>query len=435
MELRGVLAIPVAPFDEGLDPDLGGVGVQAEFCIARGAVALVGPLIASEHHILTDAERMGFIQAMVEAAAGRVPVLAGVSGVSAQHAAHLARVAEARGASGLVASPPVVATFDTPRTVAYFGAIGAASGLPLMIQNAPPPTGGALSEAGLAEVLASVPQVFSVKQELPPDPQTITRVRDATAGRGIAVYGGKGRLYLPGELSRGADGTMPASPLTGELAAPLRRLVAWGRGARACDPSRGPAHDRAAPALRAPRRPRPCCGAGASCVTRSAARARPRWIARTRPRWSAPWTRSRRSGPMADPGGRRRRLEDVAEAAGVSRATVWRALNQPGGVSADTAARVARAVRATGYYPDMVARAMRTDRSALIAMVVPAVEQAFFQAIQRAGAAASRAGFETVLGVTDYDADAERAITGNMLGRRVAAMILAGNDQPPRPAR
>ena len=227
MELRGVLAIPVAPFDEGLELDLGGVGAQAEFCIARGAVALVGPLIASEHHTLTDAERMGFIQAMVEAAAGRVPVLAGVSGVSAQHAAHLARGAEARGASGLVASPPAVATFDTPRTVAYFGAIGAATGLPLMIQNAPPPTGGALSEAGLVEVLASVPQVFSVKQELPPDPQTITRVRAATAGRGIAVYGGKGGLYLPGELSRGADGTMPASPLTGELA---RLCAAWWRG-------------------------------------------------------------------------------------------------------------------------------------------------------------------------------------------------------------
>ena len=225
MDLRGVLAIPVAPFDAALELDLDGVGAQAEFCIERGAVALAGPLIASEHHTLTDAERMAFVAAMVEAAAGRVPVLAGVSGVSAQHAAHLARGAEARGASGLVASPPVVATFDTPRTVAYFQAIGAASGLPLMIQNAPPPTGGALSEAGLAEVLATVPSVFSVKQELPPDPQTITRVRGAAPG--LAVYGGKGGLYLPNELSRGADGTMPASPLTGELA---RLCAAWWRG-------------------------------------------------------------------------------------------------------------------------------------------------------------------------------------------------------------
>ena len=139
---------------------------------------------------------------------------------------------------------------------------------------------------------------------------------------------------------------------------------------------------------------------------------------------------ARRQAP--DPAGARRQtLEDVAAAAGVGRATVWRALNQPASVSKDASDKVARAVRAIGYYPDMVARAMRTDRSALIAIVVPAVEQSFYKAIQRASADASRAGFETVLGVTDYDAEAEYEIVGNMLGRRAPAMILAGNDQLP----
>ncbi|WP_226781382.1 LacI family DNA-binding transcriptional regulator [Oceaniglobus trochenteri] len=135
---------------------------------------------------------------------------------------------------------------------------------------------------------------------------------------------------------------------------------------------------------------------------------------------------------MTDSTAGRITIEDVARSAGVSRATVWRALNQPESVSTRTSDKVKRAVADVGYFPDIVARSFRTSRSSLVAIVAPTLHQAFFRAIQRAGVVASRAGFETVLGITDYDPQVEYDIVTKMLGRRVGGLLIVGSDQLPQ---
>jgi DNA-binding LacI/PurR family transcriptional regulator len=63
-------------------------------------------------------------------------------------------------------------------------------------------------------------------------------------------------------------------------------------------------------------------------------------------------------------------IKDVAERAGVSIATVSRALNDKDDVSAPTRERVREVARSVGYAPDPTARSLVSHKTQLVAVVV-----------------------------------------------------------------
>ena len=73
--------------------------------------------------------------------------------------------------------------------------------------------------------------------------------------------------------------------------------------------------------------------------------------------------------------------KDVAREAGVSRTTVSYVINEKSGgnirVSDDTRRRVWEAVEALGYQPSTAARTLKTNRSNLIALMVPHIRTTF----------------------------------------------------------
>jgi len=77
------------------------------------------------------------------------------------------------------------------------------------------------------------------------------------------------------------------------------------------------------------------------------------------------------------------RIADVAKLAGVSTATVSRALTAPHRLRPDTLARVAEAVRHTGYTPNLAARTLRARRTMLVLVVVPDIANPFFSDVLR----------------------------------------------------
>jgi LacI family repressor for deo operon, udp, cdd, tsx, nupC, and nupG len=76
-------------------------------------------------------------------------------------------------------------------------------------------------------------------------------------------------------------------------------------------------------------------------------------------------------------------IHDVAERAGVSTATVSRALATPDLVSEAARARVMAAIRATGYTPNVAARNLRARRTMMVLVIVPNIANAFFAEILR----------------------------------------------------
>lgn len=64
-------------------------------------------------------------------------------------------------------------------------------------------------------------------------------------------------------------------------------------------------------------------------------------------------------------------LEKVAELAGVSRSTVSRVVNDQVGVRDDVRRRVWQVIDETGYRPNIAARALASNRSGIISLVIP----------------------------------------------------------------
>ena len=80
---------------------------------------------------------------------------------------------------------------------------------------------------------------------------------------------------------------------------------------------------------------------------------------------------------------KRTTIEDVAQAAGVSRQTVSRAMNDKNEISQETKERVMRAVEELGYRPNRMAQSMVTQRTHMVGMLMADITNPFFPEVTR----------------------------------------------------
>lgn len=125
-------------------------------------------------------------------------------------------------------------------------------------------------------------------------------------------------------------------------------------------------------------------------------------------------------------------LKDVAQLAGVSTATVSRALNMPGQLDPDTLARVREAIKKLRYVPHGAARALRSQRSRMIGAVVPSFDYALYARTTSALQATLDAhGYALVLAAHHYDLETELRVTGQLIEHGVEAFAFVGIDHHP----
>lgn len=120
-------------------------------------------------------------------------------------------------------------------------------------------------------------------------------------------------------------------------------------------------------------------------------------------------------------------LEDVARVAGISPMTVSRALNSPQQVRPATVVKVKAAISATGYIPNAQAGSLASNRSRLIAVVVPQINNNMFvDTIQTLNDTLSARGYHMLLCVTGYEAETEAETVATLLSRRPDGIVLTG---------
>jgi LacI family fructose operon transcriptional repressor len=118
-------------------------------------------------------------------------------------------------------------------------------------------------------------------------------------------------------------------------------------------------------------------------------------------------------------------IKDVARAAGVSPATVSRALGT-GPISAELRAQVAAAVQQTGYRPNLSARRLRSKHAHTIGLIVADISNPFFTAVARAVEdEAYQAGLRVILCNTDENPEKEAMYLTLMEEERVTGVIFA----------
>ncbi|MFN8593344.1 MAG: dihydrodipicolinate synthase family protein [Thermomicrobiales bacterium] len=224
-DLQGILPVLQIPFLPG-NPvnavDETSLRREVEFCIACGADGLVIPALASEFMVLTDDERRLVVEVVIQQAKGRVPVVANVAATSTNGALAFTRHAEEQGAAAVMALPPYLRRPGLDGVFTYYAAIAAATTLPVVIQNAPPPFGVNLPTPFLHRLIAEIPRIAYIKEERLPPGHHISDVL-ACAPEGLrGVFGGTAGLYLPSELDRGGTGCMPSAAIPDILAAVYR---------------------------------------------------------------------------------------------------------------------------------------------------------------------------------------------------------------------
>ena len=226
--LHGCIPILVTPFADDGSLDLESLESEIEWVLEEGASGVACVAIASEGYKLTETERDAVIGTTVRRVGGRAPVVASADGPGEEPAIDRARRAAALGADALMVLPSYFVKPGPDALMSYYHRIAEASGLPIMLQDAPQLTGVPMSPALWARMADATPGLRYIKAEGTPQGPTISETLRLCGNR-VGVFCGWGGLSLLDALERGAVGNMPAPNFT-RFFADVQRL--WEAGER-----------------------------------------------------------------------------------------------------------------------------------------------------------------------------------------------------------
>ncbi|CAL9316825.1 5-dehydro-4-deoxyglucarate dehydratase [Streptomyces sp. SudanB182_2057] len=129
---RGPLFFPVTAYGPGGSLDLDAYRTHVRQGVEAGAAAVFAACGTGEFHALLPEEFEACVRAAVEAADGRVPVVAG-AGYGTALAVRYARLAEAAGADGLLAMPPYLVLAGQEGLLRHYREVAAATALPVIV--------------------------------------------------------------------------------------------------------------------------------------------------------------------------------------------------------------------------------------------------------------------------------------------------------------
>jgi 4-hydroxy-tetrahydrodipicolinate synthase len=210
---KGVYLITVTPFTDLGALDLPSTDRMVDFCLEAGVTGLTVLGIMGEATKLTAEESRTYVKQVLARVAGRVPVVVGASAAGFAPMKELTQSVMDLGASGvMVAPPPTVKTDD--QIVSYFDMVSETLGpdVPWVLQDHPVSTGVQMSASVILRIIKNSPTCVMLKHEDCPGLAKMSAYRAASdkgdAKRISILTGNGGGLFLPEELSRGADGAM-----------------------------------------------------------------------------------------------------------------------------------------------------------------------------------------------------------------------------------
>ena len=136
MKFEGAMTALVTPMRDG-KVDFDALGALVEAQLAAGIDGLIAVGTTGESATLTIAEHVRVIECVVEATAGRVPVIAGAGGNATAEALALSKSSEKAGADGLLQVTPYYNKPTQDGLYRHFSAIAGATGLPIVLYNVP----------------------------------------------------------------------------------------------------------------------------------------------------------------------------------------------------------------------------------------------------------------------------------------------------------
>ena len=212
---KGVYLITVTPFSDDGALDLASTDRVVDFYLDKGATGLTVLGVMGEAPKLTTDEARSYVKRVLARVRGRVPVIVGVSAPGFAAVGELAVSVMQMGAAGVMVAPAATVKTDD-QAVGYFEMVAETLGaeVPFCLQDHPLATGVQLPVAVLLRIIKAIPTCVMLKHEDWPGPgltklSAIRAASDRGETRRISILcGNGGGLFLPEELTRGADGAM-----------------------------------------------------------------------------------------------------------------------------------------------------------------------------------------------------------------------------------
>jgi len=161
--LHGVFTALVTPMKGDGEIHHNKLASLVDHQISQGIHGLIPLGSTGEFYALSPTEREQVLKTTLDAAAGRVPVIAGANAGSTREVIGFARQAEQLGCSGVMLAPPYYSLPTPEELFTHFSAVDAAIGIPIMLYNYPGRTGVDMSPEFIAR-LATLQNIRYVKE-------------------------------------------------------------------------------------------------------------------------------------------------------------------------------------------------------------------------------------------------------------------------------
>jgi len=229
--LTGVVPAIVTPFGTHGGVDLAATARLTRWLVDSKVHAIMTTGGTGEFPHLDRSERRELTRAVVQAAAGEVPVIAGTAACSTREALLLCEDAASVGADAVISVPPFYFPLPDAAIAAFFRSLADACPLPVFAYNNPLYTGNAMSPGLIADVL-SHDNVAGLKQSSSDLGELVEVIHEVRVVRGLSRSLCTGiDSQFAAAVSVGADGIF--STAAGIIPAAVVRLHALAAGSDA----------------------------------------------------------------------------------------------------------------------------------------------------------------------------------------------------------
>ena len=228
--LKGSMPALITPFKNGA-VDLEGLKALVEWHIAEGSHGLVPVGTTGESPTLSHEEHEAVVSAVVEAAAGRIPIVAGAGSNNTAESLRFMHHAKDVGASAALVVTPYYNKPTQEGLIAHFKTLHDACDLPIVIYNIPGRSVVDMSPATMGE-LAKLPRIIGVKdatgdlarvcqQRITCGPDFLQIPGEDATAHGFNAQGGIGCISVTANVAPALCAQLQEACLAGDYSAAL----------------------------------------------------------------------------------------------------------------------------------------------------------------------------------------------------------------------
>lgn len=230
---KGSLTALVTPFLPDGSLDEKAFGAFVDWQISEGTNGLVPVGTTGESPTLTHAEHKRVVELCIEAAAGRVPVIAGAGSNNTAEAVELCKHAESAGADAVLVVTPYYNKPNQRGLYEHFSTVAKSMSLPVFIYNIPPRSIIDMTPETMGRLVADFPNIRGVKDAT----GKVERVSEqrATCGTDFIQLSGEDASALGFNAHGGVGAISVTSNVAPKLCAEFQAATLGGDSARALE--------------------------------------------------------------------------------------------------------------------------------------------------------------------------------------------------------